>query len=189
MVFRDLAAITDLFRQWGDHMYDEEVSQTTHAVQCARRAQREGASIELTLAALLHDVGHLLEIKARASAEVVADVDHRHQESGALALSGIFGESVTEPIRWHVEAKRYLCATDGDYASSLSAGSTVSLALQGGPMSEPECAEFLDNPRSADAIRLRRWDDRGKDVDDPPASFDDFEQLLTVLVDGLTSTR
>lgn len=185
MRFRGIAEIAELYRQWGDHMYDEEVSQTTHAVQCARRARRDGASTALTVAALLHDVGHLLEIRSRESAEVVADVDLRHQDTGAEALAGVFDERVVEPIRWHVAAKRFLCATDADYAASLSAGSTASLVLQGGPMSGSECADFLRIPHSGDAIRLRRWDDLGKDIDDAPATFAAFEQLLHELVDEL----
>ena len=180
-VFRSVDEILDLYRQWGDEMYDEDVSQTTHAVQCARRAQRDGASPAFTLAALLHDVGHLLEIRARKSGDVVRDIDLRHQDSGADALSGIFGPEVIEPIRWHVAAKRYLCATDAGYAAGLSAGSTASLALQGGPMTASECAEFMRSPHSTDAIRLRRWDDLGKDVDDVPATSQDFEDLVRSL--------
>jgi phosphonate degradation associated HDIG domain protein len=187
MLFEKVADIVDLYRQCGDDMYDEEISQTTHAVQCARRAQEDGAPTSLVLAALLHDVGHLLEIRARASTQVVTDMDLRHQDSGANALSVLFGEKVTEPIRWHVEAKRYLCATDSKYAGSLSAGSTASLALQGGPMTAEECTQFLAQPQSADAIRLRRWDDLGKDTDNSPSSIDEFEHLLYLFVGELAN--
>lgn len=182
MLFQNVEDIVDLYRQCGDNMYDEEISQTTHAVQCARRARKDGASTALILAALLHDVGHLLEIRARASAQVVVDIDLRHQDSGANALSTLFSEQVTEPIRWHVEAKRFLCATDSEYAQGMSAGSVASLVLQGGPMSTNECVEFVAKTQSTDAIRLRRWDDLGKDIDDVPATIDDFEKLLRTLV-------
>ncbi|CAB4645038.1 unannotated protein [freshwater metagenome] len=185
MLFEHVGDIVSVYREYGDNMYDEEISQTTHAVQCARRAQEDGASTSLVLAALLHDVGHLLEIRARASTQVVADMDLRHQDSGANALSVLFGEQVTEPIRWHVEAKRFLSATDVEYARSLSSGSAASLVLQGGPMSTEECVEFLARTQSPDAIRLRRWDDLGKDVDDIPATIDDFEQLLLILMNDL----
>jgi phosphonate degradation associated HDIG domain protein len=185
MMFEKVADITDLYRQCGEHMYDEEVSQITHAVQSARRAQSDGASTALILAALLHDVGHLLEIRARQSAQVVSERDLRHQDSGSEALLALFGPMVTEPIRWHVEAKRFLCATDSEYAESLSAGSTASLVLQGGPMTADECTQFLARPQSADAIRLRRWDDFGKDIDNSPSSMDEFEQLMCLLVEEL----
>lgn len=178
MLFQTVADVVNLYQQFGDNMYDEEISQTTHAVQCARRAEHDGASTSLVLAALLHDVGHLLEIRSRASAEVVTDRDLRHQDSGADSLALLFDEMVTEPIRWHVEAKRFLCSTDAEYAQNLSEGSRASLVLQGGPMSEEECVEFLAKPQSTDAIRLRRWDDLGKDVDDMHITFSDFEQLL-----------
>lgn len=185
MLFEHVGDIVGVYRQYGDNMYDEEISQTTHAVQCALRAKREGAATSLVLAALLHDVGHLLEIHNRASIEVVTDRDLRHQDSGADSLTVLFNEMVTEPIRWHVEAKRFLSATDVEYARSLSSGSAASLVLQGGPMSTEECVEFLARTQSTDAIRLRRWDDLGKDVDDIPATIDDFEQLLLTLMNDL----
>ena len=188
MLFEKVADIVDLYRQCGDDMYDEEISQTTHAVQCARRAQEDGASTPLVLAALLHDVGHLLEIRARASTQVVTDMDLRHQDSGANALSVLFGEKVTEPIRWHVEAKRFLCATDGEYAQGLSAGSVASLVLQGGPMAIEECSLFLARPQSTDAVRLRRWDDLGKDTVNTPLSLSEFEELLLTLVSELSDS-
>jgi phosphonate degradation associated HDIG domain protein len=187
MLFEKVADIVDLYRQCGDDMYDEEISQTTHAVQCARRAQEDGASTALVLAALLHDVGHLLEIRARASSQVVTDMDLRHQDSGANALSVLFGEQVTEPIRWHVEAKRFLCATDSEYAQGLSAGSVASLVLQGGPMTKEQCDQFLTREQSRDAVRLRRWDDLGKDTVNTPSSFNEFEELLHALVNGLSA--
>lgn len=170
--------IIELYRRWGDHAYDEEVTQTTHAVQCAHWAMDEDAPSHLVVAALLHDMGHLLEIEARQSADVVATIDLRHQHAGADALAGVFGHDVTNPIRWHVEAKRYLCATDPSYMGGLSVGSLASLALQGGPMTPTECAQFAALNESADAVRLRRWDDRGKDVDSPLFTVDDLARLL-----------
>jgi predicted HD phosphohydrolase len=86
-----------------------------------------------------------------------------------------------------VEAKRFLCATDSEYAQSLSAGSTASLALQGGPMTAEECTQFLAQPQSADAIRLRRWDDLGKDTENSPSSIDEFAHLLYLFVGELAN--
>lgn len=185
MTFSSIDDLVDLYRQFGYHMYDEEISQTTHGVQCARRAQKDQAPNELVLAALVHDVGHLLEIRTRQSGEVITNRDLRHQDTGADALGLLFSEKVTEPIRWHVEAKRYLCATDSIYAKDLSAGSIASLKLQGGAMSDQECGLFLAQAQSTDAIRLRRWDDLGKDVDDVAVSIKDFELLLRTVVSNI----
>jgi [1-hydroxy-2-(trimethylamino)ethyl]phosphonate dioxygenase len=69
---------------------------------------------------------------------------------------------VTEPVRLHVAAKRYLCAIDPVYAASLSEASKQSLALQGGPLTQDGIAEFVDLRFAQDAVRLRRWDDRAK---------------------------
>ena len=70
-----------------------------------------------------------------------------------------FGPEVTEPIRLHVAAKRYLCAVDPAYLAGLSPSSRLSLSLQGGPMDAEERANFESNPFYRDAVRLRHWDD------------------------------
>jgi gamma-butyrobetaine dioxygenase len=69
---------------------------------------------------------------------------------------------VTEPVRLHVAAKRYLCATKGGYFERLSPGSVRSLELQGGPMREAECEAFRAGPYYRDAVRLRAWDEAAK---------------------------
>jgi predicted HD phosphohydrolase len=114
----------------------------------------------LVVAALLHDVGHLLD----GQDEDLADrgVDGRHEEAGCAWLSRHFGPEVTEPIRLHVAAKRYLCAVDRSYLSGLSRASRLSLELQGGPMTSAEVAAFEGHPFFRDAVRLRRWDDTAK---------------------------
>jgi phosphonate degradation associated HDIG domain protein len=136
------------------------VSQTEHALQAADLAAQEGASNALVVAALLHDVGHLLHTEG----EDVADrgVDARHEEAGEAWLLESFGPDVTEPVRLHVAAKRYLCAVDPDYLATLSPASVRSLELQGGPMTPDEIARFERNPYCGDAVRLRRWDDAAK---------------------------
>jgi phosphonate degradation associated HDIG domain protein len=149
-----------LYERWGGERYDEELSQLAHALQTAALAEREGADDQLVAAALLHDVGHLLEMQA--GVEASGAIDRRHERTGPAYLSALFGDEVTGPISLHVAAKRYLCATDGAYAGGLSAGSTRSLELQGGPMTATECEEFERQAGFADAVSLRRWDDLGK---------------------------
>jgi phosphonate degradation associated HDIG domain protein len=149
-----------LYERWGGEHYDEELSQLAHALQTAALAQQEGAGDELVAAALLHDVGHLLEMQA--GADDAGEVDRRHERTGPRYLADLFDEDVTGPISLHVAAKRYLCATDAAYAGGLSAGSTKSLERQGGPMTAAECRAFEAQPGFAEAVALRRWDDLGK---------------------------
>ena len=93
-------------------------------------------------------------------------------------LEGFFPMAVTECVRLHVAAKRYLCATDPTYYGRLSEPSQHSLSLQGGPMSETEIARFRSLEFYRDAVRLRLWDDGGKTVGVPTMTFDDFRPLL-----------
>ncbi len=153
--------IMDLFARRGAAAYHgEAVSQTEHALQAADLAARQGASNDLIVAALLHDVGHLLD----GQDEDLADrgFDGRHEVAGYSWLAVHFAPTVTEPIRLHVAAKRYLCAVDPGYLAGLSSSSCLSLSLQGGPMEAKERADFESNPSYHDAVRLRHWDDMAK---------------------------
>jgi phosphonate degradation associated HDIG domain protein len=153
--------ILELFASRGAAAYHgEAVSQEEHALQAAELAEREGAPDALVVAALLHDVGHLLDGQDEDLA--VRGVDGHHEEAGCAWLSQHFGPEVTEPIRLHVAAKRYLCAIDPTYLEGLSPASRLSLKLQGGPMTGAEIAEFEANACFRDAIRLRHWDDTAK---------------------------
>ena len=114
----------------------------------------------LVVAALLHDIGHLLH----GLPEHIADkgIDGRHEAVGEAWLVPQAGPAVTEPLRLHVAAKRYLCAVDSDYMALLSPASIKSLRLQGGPYTDDEVEAFEKNPHYQDAVRLRRWDDQAK---------------------------
>lgn len=159
MLFVD--KVIDLFARKGASAYHgEAVSQEEHALQAAALAESDGASDSLILAALLHDVGHLLEGQEEDLA--LRHVDGRHEEAGCDWLAHHLGPDVTEPIRLHVAAKRYLCALDPSYHDGLSPASQLSLSLQGGPMTPAEAAEFEQNPHAQAAVRLRRWDDAAK---------------------------
>ncbi len=150
-----------IFTEYGERAYSEEaVSQTAHMLQTAVAAERAGADDALVVASLLHDVGHFLHAHGHDAAN--RGVDGEHEMAAADYLSPHFGPEVVEPIRLHVAAKRYLCATSAGYFDRLSPGSVRSLELQGGPMSEAECESFRANPYYRDAVRLRSWDEAAK---------------------------
>lgn len=153
--------ILALYHQRGDAMYGgEAVTQTEHALQAAHLAEAEGSPATLIVAALLHDIGHLVHDLPENAADL--GVDDRHEALGAQWLGAHFGPAVTEPGKLHVDAKRYLCAVDPRYLARLSPASVQSLALQGGPMSEREARAFESLPFAKDAVKLRRWDDEAK---------------------------
>ena len=173
--------IFDLFANRGDDAYfGEAVSQKEHALQSAYEAEKSGASDALIVAALLHDVGHLLHGGPEDMAE--QGIDDRHEVIGRAWLARNFGPEVSEPVRLHVDAKRYLCAVDDAYQAKLSPASVLSLKLQGGPMSPEEVLEFEKNPFAKDAVRLRHWDDIAKivglEVPDLEHHRDRFPKLL-----------
>lgn len=154
--------VLELYEHWAGERYDETVTQLDHALQTAALAARDAAPEALVVAALLHDVGHLLDLAATAGVYRPSEADLRHEHRGARHLSTLFPPEVTTPIELHVEAKRYLSAVDEGYAQRLSAGSIRSLELQGGPLDEAQAERFLQVPGARAAIQLRRWDDAGK---------------------------
>lgn len=168
--------ITALFQTRGAAQYGgEAINQLQHALQCAHLAERASASSELVAAALLHDLGHMLVQREPAKD---AGVDDLHQYLALPFLRGVFPDAVLEPIRMHVDAKRYLCQVDSRYQANLSPASQRSLALQGGPFSGEEAAAFMAQAFAAEAVALRRWDDQAKD---PAAMPPDWAHYLGVL--------
>ena len=158
-----VATVIDLFAARGcDAYFGERVTQLAHALQCAYLAVRADASDSLVAAALLHDIGHLLPGSDDGLA--ARGIDGCHEALGARWLERHFSPAVTEPIRLHVPAKRYLCATDPEYLVGLSEASRISLLLQGGAFSRHEVKQFESFPYFDDAVRLRRWDDEAKCV-------------------------
>ena len=145
----------------GQSFYDEVVTQLEHALQCAALAQQNEAGPTLITSALLHDLGHFILDEHNADKAFLA-TDLNHEEIGAAYLTPFFPEAVTTPIRLHVPAKRYLCATDASYHDGLSEASKRSLIVQGGVMSDEEREAFEQIPHFRDALTLRRWDDLAK---------------------------
>jgi phosphonate degradation associated HDIG domain protein len=156
--------VFDLFERHGHEMYfGEDVSVLEHSLQAAALASRDGAPGYLVVAALLHDVGHLLHDLPEDIA--AHGIDGRHETVGEQWLRSRFGPEVSEPVLLHVEAKRYLCAVEPEYLAKLSPSSVQSLALQGGVLSAAEIENFERNSGFRDAVSLRRWDDGAKEID------------------------
>lgn len=168
-----------LFARLGARRYGEDVSQLDHALQTAHHARTDRASVALVAAALLHDVGHLLDKRGENAAE--RGLDTRHELIGAGYLTRGFGPAIVEPVRLHVQAKRYLAAVEPDYLERLSRASTLSLMLQGGPMTPAEVELFLGEPGRTEALQLRRYDEMGKAQDAPPADLASYRDMLLEL--------
>lgn len=180
-VARPTRDLTDLVARYegpqAQQLYDEEVTELVHGLQCAEVALAEGQDEATIAAALLHDVGHLL-VGDLFPIDAELDRDWKHEEVGARYLARWFGPAVTEPVRMHVAAKRYLVATDPTYAATLTPSSVRSLAVQGGPMSEAEQRAFEALPGCAAAVKVRRYDDLGKDPELEPRPFSAFVPML-----------
>lgn len=175
--------IRTLFAQRGGSLYGgEAVTQWEHAAQAGLLAEHDRAPAPLVVAALLHDVGHLLHHLPDDAPD--RGVDDVHERLGADWLSGRWPESVVAPVRLHVPAKRYLCAVEPDYLAGLSPASRTSLELQGGPFSPADASAFISLPFAADAVRLRRWDDAAKIANAPVPPIEHFRPFFEALATG-----
>ncbi len=174
-----ISDILQLFNEKGHSEYGgEAVTQLEHALQTATLARENNASDQLITAALLHDIGHLLhDLPNDAPLKGIDDV---HENKAAVFLRKYFPEAVTEPVRLHVMAKRYLSSTEETYYSLLSEPSKQSLVLQGGLMSSIEVSSFEQNPFFSDAVKLRKWDDQAKVQELTTAPVEDFEKNIAV---------
>jgi phosphonate degradation associated HDIG domain protein len=168
-----------MVRQGGDSYFGEPVTVLEHCLQAAFFAQRESSEDTLVIAALLHDIGHLLHQAGEDAA--AAGLDTHHEELAERTLSSHLPPAVTEPIRLHVAAKRYLCFADPAYAEALSPSSQLSLQLQGGPMSAKEAEAFLAGAFARQAVALRLWDDEAKIPDLPVPPLEDYIPQLRTL--------
>jgi phosphonate degradation associated HDIG domain protein len=156
--------------------FGETVTTLEHSLQAAHFAQQARAPDALVVAALLHDLGHLIDSAPLDFADWRTDA--RHEVSGGRWLSQRFGPEVSEPVRLHVPAKRYLCATSPSFLAQLSPASVRTLALQGGPMSGAEIAAFRLEPFYRQAVALRHFDDRGKIAGLRTADFAHYRGLI-----------
>jgi phosphonate degradation associated HDIG domain protein len=172
--------ILAIFQERGSSAYfGESVSMAEHALQAAHFAQLAAAPPALIVAALLHDIGHLVDQVPSDIADWT--VDAHHEQVGSLWLAKRFGPAVSEPVRLHVPAKRYLLATDPAYFTKLSPASVITLKLQGGPMTTDEVATFETEQFHGEAVRVRQWDDQGKVTGLKTPSFGDYRSFIEQL--------
>lgn len=158
----------------GRRSYDGHVTLLEHALQAAALAKLHGARESLVVAALLHDIGQPL-------ADVVAaDVEGplSNERLAASWLGRFYPEQVTEPIRLHVQAKRWLVATEPGYAATLSLASRAALIEQGGPMPLSERAAFEAHPFASAALSLRRWNEEARVANAKVAPIETYRAAL-----------
>jgi phosphonate degradation associated HDIG domain protein len=179
---KQLESILAIYRAHGHRQYGETVTELQHALQTATFARQSNEPDVVVAAALLHDFGHLLHSGGEDIAE--QGIDMRHENLGANRLAAYFGPAIVEPIRLHVEAKRYLCWADPAYLDGLSPASRLSLQIQGGPMDAAESAHFQRQPHHDTALRLRRYDDMGKVPAMATPALEDFRALLESFLVG-----
>lgn len=173
--------IVDLFNEKGHSLYGgEAVTQMEHALQAATFAKKHKASDALITASLLHDIGHLLHALPDDAPD--HGVDDLHEELAAIFLEKYFIKEVVEPVKLHVQAKRYLCFVDAGYYNTLSEPSRQSLALQGGIMNAEEAADFEKYENYKEAVLLRTWDDLAKD---PTMQTDPIESFAPYIANTL----
>ena len=174
--------IGDIFRRCGDEEYlGEPVTMAQHMLQGATIAQQKGMSTDIIVGALLHDIGHFTS--EFGTFRMDDDQDRFHEEAGAKVLAEFFPSQIIDCVRYHVAAKRYLCATRPDYFGRLSEASIHSLNLQGGPMSPKEVAEMEKNPNLEMIVQVRYLDEAGKDPDMETPDYWHFAPLVQLVVD------
>ena len=176
--------IKTLLTTQGDKQYGgEAVSQLEHALQCAYLAECAQESEETIVAALLHDIGHLLSAGkgnplSAAPKSGTDSTDDLHQYIALPFIRTLFSDAVLEPIKLHVDAKRYLCAVDKTYWSTLSEASKKSLEIQGGIYSDQQALNFEASNYGQHAIRLRRYDDLAKIPGAPTPALDHYLAIM-----------
>lgn len=168
-----------VFRRQGRRPYTLGITEEQHALRCATLAGDAGEPPELIAACLLHDFGRLLAVTHPEDPvrSHVAD----HAQLGAAFLARWFEPAVTEPIRLHTEAKRYLSWLEPDYANALPTPSRRSLSAQGGTLTDAEALEFEVQPHFSAAVRVRRYDDLAARQSFPTPPLGAFRLMLEVL--------
>ena len=186
-----VAFLEDIFLRRGNEEYlGEPVTMAQHMLQGAHFAEEANEPEDIVVSALLHDIGHFTSEFGTFSMQDTED--KYHEEAGAKILEEFFPSIVTDCVRYHVAAKRYLCATDPEYFAKLSSASVHSLNLQGGPMSPEEIAEFEKNPNLDAIVRVRIYDDEGKISGFNPQPFSYYRNMVQRVVDrhiGMQSNR
>lgn len=174
--------IKTVFTLKGNDNYGvEQVTQLQHACQCGSLALEAGMDDDIVISAFLHDIGHLLN-EENFPSSLQANLDDHHEERGYNYLKQYFGAKITDPIRLHVAAKRYLCTIDSDYAKNLSPTSYQSFIDQGGIMSQQERTDFEKEPFFKEAVLVREWDDKAKVEGIEPFGVEFFLEKINQLL-------
>ena len=175
--------IGDIFLRRGAESYlGEEVSMSQHMLQAAQLAEAAGEEDTIVVAALLHDIGHYTNEFPDNALE--QGTDNHHETAGARVLAPFFPTTVIDCIQHHVAAKRFLCATDPEYFGRLSEASVHTMNLQGGPMSAPEVDAFRSEPNLDAILKVRIWDDEGKDPAVTTPDFAHYAPMIQRVVDA-----
>ena len=173
--------IVQLFRARGSADYiGERVSQTEHMIQCALLAKEDGYDDEIVVASLLHDIGHLLDNKCKTMSKYGT---YQHEKIGAKYLKKLgFSKLIVWLVRNHVNAKRYLVATQPEYYETLSEASKATLVYQGGPMTDQEVADFKDHSYWLIALKIRQWDELAKVPNLPLPDITMFSEMINKFI-------
>jgi gamma-butyrobetaine dioxygenase len=181
LTVNDVSGLVALYETRGREPYGEALTQTQHALQCAALARRAEASDALVVAALFHDVGHLVADRQNDAGFTLAERDDDHELIGARVLAPLFGPAVALPVSLHVTAKRWRCTREPDYFDQLSTASQHTLIAQGGRLGEAQCRRFEAHPGFHAALDLRSWDDEGKIEGLDVGAISDYEELITTV--------
>ena len=178
-----VAFLGDIFdRRGGEEYLGEPVTMAQHMLQGATLAEQGGLDEEIIVGALLHDIGHFTsEFGTYHPSDTE---DHHHEDAGAEVLSPFFPSVITDCVKYHVAAKRYLCATKPEYFARLSAASVHTLELQGGPMNAEDVAAFESNPNLKKIIQVRYLDEAGKVADMETPDYWHFAPMVQRVVDA-----
>ena len=177
-----VAFIGDIFdRRGGEEYLGEPVTMAQHMLQGATIAEQQGLSEEIIVGVLLHDIGHFTSEFGTYHPDDTED--RHHEDAGAEVLGRFFPSVITDCVKYHVAAKRYLCATRPDYFKRLSPASVHTLELQGGPMSATEVAAFEANPNLKEIIQVRYLDEAGKRADMETPDYWHFAPMVQRMVD------
>lgn len=161
--------IFDLYEKHGTKEYGERVSMLMHMMQCAQLAEADGADDEIILAAFLHDIGHFFEDEEKMD---IYGTQNHDDLGGKWLLSMGFPQKMASLVASHVAAKKYLVYAEPSYYNELSEASKKTLEFQGGMMTPEEAAEFEKDPLVASYVKIRKWDDQGKDAEKPVLAED-----------------
>lgn len=157
----------------GAGVYDEpDVDGLAHALQCGAilRAEHAGDP-QLVAAGLVHDI-----------ADIAYPRDHRdHAQRGAVLVEPLLGARVARLVGAHVDAKRYLIATDPSYRARLSPRSIETLVGQGDALDHTARAQLAADPDLDAILELRRADERAKDPAARPPALQTWRGLLEAL--------